>query len=103
MQATPSSSAPALECRGITKHWSRGAGQPPALDGVDLVLRAGEIRVLLGENGAGKSTLVKVAAGLVTPDGGLVLVDGEPLAPGSVTAALASSIGKSQPLPVTFQ
>ena len=81
-----------LRCRAITKYWSHGAGQLPALDAVDLTLRAGEIRVLLGENGAGKSTLVKVASGLVTPDAGTVTVRDSPLALGSVQAAQAAGI-----------
>ncbi|MET8140687.1 sugar ABC transporter ATP-binding protein [Sphaerisporangium sp. NPDC005288] len=50
-----------------------------ALDGVDLVLRAGEVHVLLGENGAGKSTLIKMLSGAYHPDSGRILVDGAPV------------------------
>src|SRR5207244_3033759 len=48
----------------------------PVLQGVDLMLRPGEIVALLGPNGAGKSTACKVAAGLMTPLSGQVYVAG---------------------------
>lgn len=44
------------------------------LDGVDLTAQPGERIGLVGENGSGKSTLLRVAAGLLTPDGGEVQV-----------------------------
>ena len=43
---------------------------------VDLQVRAGEIRGLVGENGAGKSTLMAIASGLYSPDAGQVFVNG---------------------------
>ncbi|MFZ0388262.1 MAG: sugar ABC transporter ATP-binding protein [Solirubrobacteraceae bacterium] len=64
-----------LELQDIQKSY----GPARVLDHVDLTARSGEIHAVLGENGAGKSTLVKIAAGLVRPDGGRVTVDGEPL------------------------
>ena len=51
----------------------------PALTGVDLEIRPGEIHALLGENGAGKSTLIKALAGVQAPDGGSFAVSGKPL------------------------
>jgi ABC-2 type transport system ATP-binding protein len=62
-----------------------------ALDGVSLRVAYGEIHALLGPNGAGKTTLLRILAGLMTPDGGEVYVDGLPTA-GS-PRALRNAIG----------
>src|SRR5205814_3039470 len=57
-----------------------------------MTIAAGEVHALCGENGAGKSTLIKILSGSVTPDSGDVLVNGSPLALGSVRAAEAAGI-----------
>lgn len=49
-----------------------------ALRGVDLRIRPGEIRCLVGENGCGKSTLIKVISGVYQQDQGLVIINGKP-------------------------
>jgi general nucleoside transport system ATP-binding protein len=67
---------PAASLQGIRRRF--GAG-PPALDGVDLELRGGEVHALLGENGAGKTTLMRILAGLDSPDEGSVEVAGRPV------------------------
>jgi ABC-type sugar transport system ATPase subunit len=63
-----------------------------ALDRASLALRRGEIRGLVGANGAGKSTLVKILTGLVAPDTGDVLLDGNPLQLGRATESLRAGI-----------
>ena len=62
-----------LEVRDVEKRF----GATLALDKVSLALEEGEILALLGDNGAGKSTLIKILAGVVKPDGGSILIDGE--------------------------
>jgi len=61
-------------------------GGARALDAVDFEVAAGEIHALVGENGAGKSTLIKILGGAVSPDEGLVLLDGRTLEPGNPLA-----------------
>lgn len=51
----------------------------PVIDGVDLRLVPGTITALVGPNGAGKSTLLHILAGVDTPSGGGVTLDGRPL------------------------
>jgi rhamnose transport system ATP-binding protein len=66
---------PALvELRGIAKSY----GGVHAVADVGLEIRAGTVHAVVGENGAGKSTLVKILTGVVHPDEGELLIDGEP-------------------------
>ena len=47
-----------------------------ALEGVDLTLKKGEIRALMGENGAGKSTLIKCLTGVNKFEAGEIYLEG---------------------------
>lgn len=62
-----------FECRGLCKRF----GHKEALTGVNLNLEKGKIVGLLGPNGSGKTTLIKAANGLLTPNGGTILVEGK--------------------------
>ena len=72
---TEAAARPVLEARGIVKIF----GQHRALDTVDFAAHGGEVHALLGENGAGKSTLIKILTGAYQPDGGELLLDGQPI------------------------
>jgi general nucleoside transport system ATP-binding protein len=63
----------AVDMRGITKVWPGVV----ANDHVNFSVRKGEIHALVGENGAGKTTLMNILYGLIRPDAGEILVNGE--------------------------
>lgn len=66
-----------IELRGVTVRYSASA--PPALADVSLRVAAGRKVAIVGSSGSGKSTLAKTILGLLVPDAGAILVDGEPL------------------------
>ncbi|CAH2600367.1 sn-glycerol 3-phosphate ABC transporter ATP binding subunit [Rhodovastum atsumiense] len=55
-------------------------GAVPVLHGIDLTMAAGEMLVIVGASGCGKSTLLRLVAGLETPTGGRILLDGRDVA-----------------------
>ena len=64
---------PGLEVANVAKSYKRR----PVLRDVSLSLRRGEVAALLGPNGAGKTTCFYTIAGLIPPDSGRILVDGQ--------------------------
>jgi ABC-2 type transport system ATP-binding protein len=63
--------ADALNVKGLSKSFGK-----PAVDHLDLTVRAGEFYALLGPNGAGKTTTLRMIVGLLKPDAGSVTVFG---------------------------
>ncbi len=59
------------------EHAEKSFGAVRALVDGDIALYPGEVHGLVGENGAGKSTLVKILAGVLRPDAGRLLLDGD--------------------------
>ena len=84
---------PVLECKGLTKRF----GRTTALDEVGLTIEPGRIVGLLGPNGSGKTTLIKLANGLLTPDGGYIAVCGT--APGRESHSLVSYLPERTAIP----
>lgn len=74
------SDTPILSLKGVTKAYTgKGGGATEVLDGIDLDVREGEFVAILGFSGAGKTTLINSVAGLVEPDGGEILLRGQPI------------------------
>jgi ABC-type sugar transport system ATPase subunit len=86
--AVPTSAAPLLEMRGVSKSFYGVT----VLDAVDLDCRAGEVHAILGENGAGKSTLMKILSGAYQPDAGTIHLDGQAVQFGHPRDAQASGV-----------
>jgi ABC-2 type transport system ATP-binding protein len=85
MPAAGPGDRPVLACVGLTKRF----GDRLAVDGVGFEIRAGETYGLLGPNGAGKTTTISMICGLLTRNGGEVLVEGRPIDPGATAAKAA--------------
>src|SRR2546430_9856337 len=81
-------SASFLAMRGISKRFPGVV----ALDNVNLEVGGGEVVGLVGENGAGKSTLMKILGGVLQPDAGELLVDGQAVRIHNVTDAMRLGI-----------
>ena len=80
---------PLLSVRGVAKAYPG----TKALDGVDLDVRAGEIRALVGGNGCGKSTLIKILCGVVEADEGEIRLAGHSMDAARLTPKLAYDLG----------
>ena len=63
-----------LDVKRVSKSFD---GRATVLDDVSLTVRDGEFLALLGPSGSGKTTLLNVVAGLVRPDAGRLVLDGE--------------------------
>ncbi|MFL6023680.1 MAG: ATP-binding cassette domain-containing protein, partial [Marmoricola sp.] len=69
--------APLLELASVGYRYDTDSA--PALDGVSLAVPAGSVLTLVGASGAGKSTLLDIVLGLLRPQSGQMLVDGNPV------------------------
>ena len=77
----------------------RRFGSTPALDGVSLSVRKGEILGIIGRSGAGKSTLIRCLNGLERPDSGKVFIEGRDIAAARRARAAAAAPAHRHDLP----
>jgi len=69
-----------LSLKNVTKRYAGKSGDiTEVLGGIDLDVREGEFIAILGFSGAGKTTLISTIAGLIEPDGGEILLKGQPI------------------------
>lgn len=68
-----------VECDGLVKIYEVGDREVVALQGLDLLVEAGELVAIVGASGSGKSTLLNILAGLDTPSAGRAHVGGHDL------------------------
>ena len=68
-----------LRTENLTKSYSIGKLEVPALRGVSLDIAEGEFVAIMGPSGCGKSTLLHLLGGLLSPTSGSIIIDGEDL------------------------
>jgi putative ABC transport system ATP-binding protein len=87
---------PAVELRGVSKHYGIGAGQRvPAADDVSLTIGAGTFVALTGASGSGKSTLLHMIGAMERPDSGTIVCGGSEVTAlrGAQLAAYRRTVG----------
>lgn len=82
-----------IETKGLTKRF----GLVTAVDDLNLTLEKGQIVGLLGPNGSGKTTFIKMLNGLLTPNAGEILIEGNK--PGIKTKSIVSYLPERNALP----
>ena len=71
--------APLIAVAGVAKRYLTASGAVDALRDVSLTVQDGEFCTVIGPSGCGKSTLLGMVGGLVSPDAGHVLIEGQPV------------------------
>ncbi len=70
--------AAGVEASGLYHTYQAREGPLPAIERLDLAVRAGQLLAILGPSGCGKSTLLRALSGLIAPTGGVVRLAGQP-------------------------
>jgi iron(III) transport system ATP-binding protein len=66
-----------VEFKNITKRYGMDASAPLVIKGVDFEIEKGSLTTILGPSGCGKTTVLRMIAGLETPTGGQIIMDGK--------------------------
>ncbi|MGO9122470.1 MAG: ABC transporter ATP-binding protein [Desulfomonilaceae bacterium] len=80
MIASVSESSPLVLVRDLSKSYKRGDQEIPVLKNLSLEVSQGDFLALMGPSGSGKTTLLNIIAGIDTPDGGILRVNGVDIA-----------------------
>ena len=65
-----------IECRNLTREYRKGDAVIRPLDGLDLHVPRSDFLALMGPSGSGKTTLLNLIAGIDSPTGGSLIIDG---------------------------
>ena len=87
----PADGSVLLELKDLKRHF----GGVKAVDGVNMIVKAGTVHGLIGPNGSGKSTAVNVISGLYTPTSGQLLLDGKELPYGSLYKVAGAGVSRT--------
>jgi ABC-type branched-subunit amino acid transport system ATPase component/ABC-type branched-subunit amino acid transport system permease subunit len=87
----PADGSVLLELKDLKRHF----GGVKAVDGINMVVKAGTVHGLIGPNGSGKSTAVNVISGLYTPTSGQLLLDGKELPYGSLYQVAGAGVSRT--------
>lgn len=70
---------PIMQIKGVCKAYGSGVTRVPVLQNLNLNIREGEFLAVVGFSGSGKTTFAQLLAGLIKPDQGVILMEGEPV------------------------
>src|SRR5262245_65899421 len=79
----------------VTRQLQKSFGATRAVDGVDFVVREGEVLALVGSNGAGKTSLVNLISGLLQPDSGTITFQGREITRLGVYERIKAGLARS--------
>lgn len=92
-----------LQLQDIVYSVPDGKGRKTILDGVNLTFNDGERIVITGHNGSGKTTLAKIIMGIIQPDRGRIILNGEDITKLDVTARAKKGMAFAFQQPVRFK
>ncbi|HJJ23404.1 MAG TPA: ABC transporter ATP-binding protein [Nitrosopumilus sp.] len=83
----------------IRKHF----GGHTVLDGIDMEIEEGKIYQLIGPNGSGKTTLINVISGMLKPDGGKIVFDGQDITTKGLYDTFNTGLVRTWQIPQPFR